>query len=58
MNSTVITHPLAPYKLFIDGKWEEAVSGKSIPVINPATGEQPTIVPNAGAEEVDRGRAL
>jgi acyl-CoA reductase-like NAD-dependent aldehyde dehydrogenase len=54
MNSNVITQRLVPNKLFIDGKWEEAVSGKSIPVINPATGEQLTIVPDAGPADVDR----
>ena len=54
MNSTVTTHPSTPCKLLIDGKWEEAVSGKSIPVINPATGEQLTLVPDAGSEDVDR----
>ena len=54
MNSTVITHSSVRHKLLIDGKWEEAVSGKSIPVINPATGEQLAIVPDAGPEDVDR----
>ncbi|MGO8732616.1 MAG: aldehyde dehydrogenase family protein [Terriglobia bacterium] len=54
MNSTVNTRASGPYRLLIDGQWEEAVSGKSIPVINPATGEQLAIVPDAGAEDVDR----
>jgi acyl-CoA reductase-like NAD-dependent aldehyde dehydrogenase len=54
MNSTVNTRASIPYKLLIDGQWEEAVSGKSIPVINPATGEQLAIVPDAGTEDVDR----
>src|SRR5271157_631604 len=54
MNSTVITRRSVSYKLLIDGKWEEAVSGESIPVINPATGEQLTIVPDAGSEDVER----
>jgi acyl-CoA reductase-like NAD-dependent aldehyde dehydrogenase len=41
-------------QLFIDGKYEDADSGKTIPVMNPATGEQVTTVPDAGAGEVDR----
>lgn len=54
MNPTLIKQSLKPFKLFIDGKWEEAVSGRTIPVLNPATGEQLTTVPDAGAEDVDR----
>src|SRR5260370_42571644 len=49
---------IKPQKLFIDGKSEDAASGKTIPVMNPATGEQVTTVPDAAAEDVDRaGRA-
>jgi aldehyde dehydrogenase (NAD+) len=54
MEATAIIKGLKPGKLFIDGKYEDAVSGKTIPVINPATGEQLTTVPDASAEDVDR----
>src|SRR5205809_4188978 len=36
---------------YIDGKWADADSGKSIPVNNPATGEILGTVPNMGAAE-------
>src|SRR5512146_454256 len=45
---------IKPGQLFIDGKYQDAGSGKSIPVMNPATGEQVTTVPDAAAEDVDR----
>ncbi len=54
MNATAVKQMLKPGKLFIDGKWEDAVSGRTLPVINPATGEQLTTVPDAGPEDVDR----
>ncbi|MGA8234058.1 MAG: aldehyde dehydrogenase family protein, partial [Candidatus Acidiferrales bacterium] len=41
-------------KLFINGKYEDSVSGRVIPVINPATGDQLATVPDAGPEDVDR----
>jgi acyl-CoA reductase-like NAD-dependent aldehyde dehydrogenase len=40
--------------LFIDGNWEDPISGRKIPVMNPATGEQLTTVPDAEPEDVDR----
>ena len=39
---------------YIDGKWTDADSGKSIPVNNPATGEILGTVPNMGAAETHR----
>lgn len=45
---------ILPGKLWIDGKAVDAVSGKTIPVMNPATGEQLTTVPDAGPEDVHR----
>src|SRR5260221_1009504 len=39
---------------YIDGKWADADSGKSIPVNNPATGEILGTVPNMGAAETRR----
>ncbi len=54
MNTTAVKASLKPGKLFIEGKWEESTSGRTIPVINPATGETLTTVPDAGPEDVDR----
>ena len=54
MEATTIIKTLKPGKLYIDGRYEDAASGKTIPVINPATGEQLTTVPDAVAEDVDR----
>ncbi len=45
---------LKPQGLFIDGKRQDPVSAKTIPVINPATGEKLSEVPDAGPEDVDR----
>src|SRR3954467_9768062 len=39
---------------FIDGKWVDADSGKTIPVNNPATGEILGTIPNMGAAETRR----
>src|SRR5437870_2904938 len=39
---------------YIDGRWADADSGKSIPVNNPATGEILGTVPNMGAAETRR----
>jgi aldehyde dehydrogenase (NAD+) len=41
-------------KLFINGRFEEPASSASIDVVNPATGERITGVPDASAEDVDR----
>src|SRR5437879_12604398 len=39
---------------YLDGKWADADSGKSIPVNNPATGEILGTVPNMGVAETRR----
>ncbi len=54
MEATALKEALKEGKLFIDGKREDAISGKTIPVLNPATGEELTTVPDAGPEDVDR----
>ncbi len=54
MNAAAVKQTLKPGRLFIDGKWEDAVAGKTLPVMNPATGEQLTTIPDAGSEDVDR----
>ena len=43
-----------PKKLFIKGRWEEALSGETFPTYNPATGEVLAEVSLAGVEDVDR----
>ena len=45
------------HKLFINGRWEESTSGKTIDVINPATGDLLATVPDANAADVDRAVA-
>ena len=54
MDAAAVKQGIRPGKLFIDGKAEDATSGKTILVMNPATGEQVTTVPEAGSEDVDR----
>jgi len=44
-------------QLLIDGKWGPAASGRTIPVLNPATEEQIGEVAHAGAEDLDRALA-
>jgi aldehyde dehydrogenase (NAD+) len=44
-------------KLFIGGQWQDPASSQTIDVINPATGELLTTVPDANAEDVDRAVA-
>ncbi|WHY79398.1 aldehyde dehydrogenase family protein [Neobacillus sp. WH10] len=43
----------AKYQLFINGKWVEALSGKTFESINPGTGEVNALVSEAGALDVD-----
>ena len=54
MDATTAKQSLKAGKLFIDGKYQEAVSEKTIPVTNPATGEPILAIPDASAEDVDR----
>jgi len=44
-------------QLFIDGQWVAADTGATMPVLNPATGEAITSIPNAGADETRRAIA-
>src|SRR3989442_9213446 len=48
---------LNPGKLFINGRHEDAASGRTIDVMNPATGERLTTVPDGDAADVDRAVA-
>src|SRR5690349_16589493 len=43
-----------PRKLFIDGQWTEAASGKTFETPNPATGETLAHVAEGDAEDIDR----
>src|ERR1700736_4916266 len=55
MTATEAIKPkLSPGKLFIDGRHEDAASGKTIDVMNPATGELLTTVPDGDASDIDR----
>src|SRR3954451_20220695 len=42
------------YKAFIGGEWAESVSGGTMEVVNPATGEVIAEVPRCNADDVDR----
>jgi succinate-semialdehyde dehydrogenase / glutarate-semialdehyde dehydrogenase len=44
-------------QLFIDGAWCGAASGRTLPVLNPATNEQIGTLPHAGIEDLDRALA-
>jgi succinate-semialdehyde dehydrogenase/glutarate-semialdehyde dehydrogenase len=44
-------------QLFIDGAWTDGAEGKSISVLNPATGEVGGSVAHASAEELERAAA-
>ena len=52
-----IKQQLKPFKHFINGRWEDSASGKTIDVINPATGELLTTVPDGDAADIDRAVA-
>jgi len=40
-------------QLFIDGKWQQPAEGKSLPVLNPATGKEIGRVAHAGRPDLD-----
>ena len=44
-------------RLLIAGRWLDAASGRSIPVVNPATGEEIGRVAHAGVADLDKGLA-
>lgn len=48
---------LAPGKLFINGRPEDSLGGRTIDVVNPATGDLLTTVPDADSADVDRAVA-
>jgi len=55
--SEEIKQQLHPGKLFINGRREDAEHGGAIDVINPATGEFLTTVPDGQACDIDRAVA-
>ena len=40
-------------KLFIGGKWREAGSGETLPVVDPSTGETYDAIPRGRAADID-----
>jgi len=46
--------PYPKVQLLIDGKWCDAASGKTLPVVNPATGETIGAFAHAGKADLDR----
>jgi len=54
MHSRVQEFVGKPRKMFIGGKWVEAVSGKTFPSYNPATGEVMAQVAEGDHEDIDR----
>jgi aldehyde dehydrogenase (NAD+) len=62
MTADVLTthHPFLdgkPKRMFIDGKWVEAASGKTFDSINPSTGEVLAQVAEGDSEDIDRAVA-
>jgi succinate-semialdehyde dehydrogenase / glutarate-semialdehyde dehydrogenase len=47
-----MTYPGA--RLFIDGTWQDAADGRSLPVLAPATGQEIGRVAHAGTVDLDR----
>jgi aldehyde dehydrogenase (NAD+) len=48
---------LGPGKLYIGGEWLDATGGRTIPVINPATGETLTTVPDGDPCDMEQAVA-
>jgi betaine-aldehyde dehydrogenase len=45
---------MTPYRMLIDGEWVAAASGRTLEVMDPATGKAMATVPDAQAADVDR----
>jgi len=54
--ATALQVQVKPGKLFIGGRWVDAVSGKTFPTVNPATGETITLI--AEGDERDAAAAV
>ena len=44
-------------QLFIDGQWQDAADGRTLAVVNPATGKEIGRVAHAGIADLDRALA-
>ncbi len=51
---TETLNPVKSYRQFIGGQWVDAVSGETLEVENPASGEVVATVPASGLEDVNR----
>lgn len=47
----------APRRMFVDGQWVDALSGRRFDTVDPATEQVITTVPHSGPEDVDRAVA-
>ena len=54
---TAVELPLLQRQSYLDGKWVDADSGETFPVLNPATGEVVAEVPRMGAAETRKALA-
>jgi phenylacetaldehyde dehydrogenase len=54
LHPTVAAFVATPRRMFIDGAWVEAVSGKTFPVYDPATEDVMAHVAEGGQEDVER----
>jgi acyl-CoA reductase-like NAD-dependent aldehyde dehydrogenase len=54
VDRTVEEFTAAPRKLFINGQWVDAASGKTFETPNPATGETLANVAEGDSEDIDR----
>jgi aldehyde dehydrogenase (NAD+) len=52
--TTEIRSTLRPARLFVDGQWADAASGRTFKTLNPATEEPITEVAEGGAADIDR----
>ena len=49
--------PVKTYRNFVNGQYVDAADGRTIPVVNPATGEQYATAPLSGAADIDAAMA-
>jgi len=54
---TAVELPLLQRQAYVDGKWVDADSGETFPVVDPATGDVIAEVPRTGAAETRRALA-
>ncbi|CAN5894958.1 aldehyde dehydrogenase family protein [soil metagenome] len=52
--ATAVDTEIRPGKLYINGEWQDAASGRSFETINPTTGEPLTEVAEGSEEDIDR----